>query len=428
MSKPLINFHTYQKAWLKDKSRFKIGMFARQTGKTFTTCAEIVDDCIMAEIENRRARWVILSRGERQAKEAMDEAIKPFCKAFYIIYKDMLKGRSAPKFYKDTFLGADDISYKALEVEFPGGSRITALPANPDTARGFSANTFLDEFAFHQDSRAIWRALFPVISKPGLKLRVTSTPNGKKNKFYDLWTSLGNRWSKHEVDIHKAVELGLDRDIDELREGAGDDDLWRQEFLLKFLDDAGSWLAYDLIMAAEHGEAGRPDKYRGGLCYIGNDIGRRRDLWVAWVIEMVGDVRWTREVVILQNATFPLYLTMISAGWPSPAQDYIDKTLDLHKHLVKNQAATYFLRVQGDSMVEAGINDGSLLVVDRSITPASGKIVIAAIDGELTVKRYVKRLGRALLEPANSKFKPIDITDQEDVVIWGVVTHAVNDF
>ncbi|UQZ89544.1 terminase [Deltaproteobacteria bacterium Smac51] len=304
MSKPLINFHTYQKAWLKDKSRFKIGMFARQTGKTFTTCAEIVDDCIMAEIENRRARWVILSRGERQAKEAMDEAIKPFCKAFYIIYKDMLKGRSAPKFYKDTFLGADDISYKALEVEFPGGSRITALPANPDTARGFSANTFLDEFAFHQDSRAIWRALFPVISKPGLKLRVTSTPNGKKNKFYDLWTSLGNRWSKHEVDIHKAVELGLDRDIDELREGAGDDDLWRQEFLLKFLDDAGSWLAYDLIMAAEHGEAGRPDKYRGGLCYIGNDIGRRRDLWVAWVIEMVGDVRWTREVVILQNATF----------------------------------------------------------------------------------------------------------------------------
>jgi len=81
-----------------------------------------------------------------------------------------------------------DAQTRALEIEFPGGSRITALPANPDTARGFSANVLLDEFAFHQDSRAIWKALFPVISKPGLKLRVISTPNGKGNKFYELMT------------------------------------------------------------------------------------------------------------------------------------------------------------------------------------------------------------------------------------------------
>ncbi len=83
---PIITFLPYQKDWLGDRSRFKIGMFARQTGKTFSTCAEIVDDCITAEIEGRRVRWVILSRGERQAKEAMDEAIKPFCKSFYEIY------------------------------------------------------------------------------------------------------------------------------------------------------------------------------------------------------------------------------------------------------------------------------------------------------------------------------------------------------
>lgn len=71
---------------------------------------------------------------------------------------------------------------RALKVQLPGGSKITALPANPDTARGFSANVLLDESAFHQDSRAIWKVLFPVISKPGLKLRVISTPNGKGNK------------------------------------------------------------------------------------------------------------------------------------------------------------------------------------------------------------------------------------------------------
>ena len=90
---PVIEFLVYQRAWLADKARFKIGMFARQTGKTFTTCAEIVDDCIQAEIRGERTRWVILSRGERQAAEAMDEAIKPFSKAFYFIYQALLKGK-----------------------------------------------------------------------------------------------------------------------------------------------------------------------------------------------------------------------------------------------------------------------------------------------------------------------------------------------
>lgn len=304
MNKPLINFHPYQRAWINDQSRFKIGMFARQTGKTFTSCGEIVDDCIQAEIRGGRTRWVILSRGERQAKEAMDEAIKPFCKAFYIIYKDLLKGKARPEFYEAEFLGDSGAVYKSLEVVFPNGSRITALPANPDTARGFSANVFLDEFAFHQDSRKIWAALFPVISKPGLKLRITSTPNGKGNKFYELWTAQNSNWSKHRVDIYEAVRQGLPRDIEELKAGAGDEDLWLQEYLLEFLDEASAWLTYDLIMGCEDAEAGNPDNYQGGPCFIGNDIARRNDLWVAWVWEKVGDVFWTREIVTLKNAPF----------------------------------------------------------------------------------------------------------------------------
>ena len=302
--KPLVHFHPYQKKWIGDQSRFKIGMFARQTGKTFGTCGEIVDDCLQAEIGGSRARWVILSRGERQAKEAMDEAIKPFCKAYYTIYKDLLKRRAAPDFYETDFRGDSGAVYKSLEVAFPGGSRITALPANPDTARGFSANVFLDEFAFHQDSRKIWAALFPVISRPGLKLRITSTPNGRGNKFYELWTAQNSNWAKHRVDIYEAVRQGLPRDIEELKTGAGDEDLWLQEYLLEFLDEASAWLPYDLIMGCEDGEAGRPDKYQGGICYIGNDIARRHDLWVAWVWELVGDVLWCREIVCLKNAPF----------------------------------------------------------------------------------------------------------------------------
>jgi len=303
---PLIEFLPYQRRWMEDTARFKIGMFSRQTGKTFATCAEIVLDCIRAEMEGRRVRWVILSRGERQAAEAMDEAIKPFCKAFYRLYEAV--SQAAPEFSENEWrVERDDgevATYKALEVRFPSGSRITALPANPDTARGYSANVFLDEFAFHKDSRAIWTALFPIISKPGLKLRITSTPNGKANKFYELWTGQDAAWSRHQVDIHQAVSEGLIRDVPALRAALGDEDSWRQEFELQFLDEGSAWLSYDVIVACEDPEAGRPELYGGGACTIGNDIARRGDLWVAWVWERVGDVLWTREIVEMRNASF----------------------------------------------------------------------------------------------------------------------------
>ena len=268
-------------------------MFARQCGKTFTSTLELALDCARAEALGQRRRWVILSRGERQAREAMNEGVKLHLAALQAGFK------------------AYDYEWspgvKALEVELPGGSKITALPANPDTARGFSANVLLDEFAFHQDSRAIWKALFPVISKPGLKLRVISTPNGKGNKFYELMTGHDDGWSRHVTDIYQAVADGLPRDIDELRRGAGDPDLWAQEFELKWLDGASAWLDYDLIDACDHPEAGRPELYRGGPCYVGVDIasGRGRDLFVVWVLEKVGDVYWTREVVA-DNTIGPL--------------------------------------------------------------------------------------------------------------------------
>lgn len=285
-----LELYGYQQAWLKDFSRFKIGMFARQTGKTFCSTLELVNDCLDAETQGGRRRWVILSRGERQAKEAMDEGVKRHLNA-----------------YQAGFESLDyqwEGSYKALEVALPNGSRITALPANPDTARGFSASVFLDEFAFHKDSREIWKALFPVISKPGLKLRVVSTPNGKDNKFYELMTSDDGAWSRHQCDIYRAVAEGLPRDVDELRNALNDPDAWAQEFELQWLDEASAWLSYDLIASCEHEHAGDPQRYSHGLCYVGMDIGRRRDLTVIWVVEDVQGVLWTREVVSLRRASF----------------------------------------------------------------------------------------------------------------------------
>jgi DNA polymerase V len=122
----------------------------------------------------------------------------------------------------------------------------------------------------------------------------------------------------------------------------------------------------------------------------------------------------------------PLFLSAVAAGFPSPAEDYVDRKLDLHEHLVKNQAATFFLRAAGDSMIHAGIQDGDLLVVDRSVDAANGSVVIAAVNGELTVKYLARRKGRVLLVPANEEYPEIDITEQEDTVIWGVVTYAIH--
>ena len=284
-------FYPYQRRWVETKARFKVGMFARQTGKTFTTTYEIAQDCLLADTEEQRARWVILSRGERQAKEAMEEGVKRHCQALGALVRSV----------ETEWRG--EATYKALEVVFPHGSRITALPANPDTARGFSANVFLDEFAFHADSRKIWAALFPVISA-GWKLRVVSTPNGKGNKFYDLMTSDDPVWYRQVTDIYQAVADGLPRDIEELKRALGDPDAWAQEYELRWLDEASAWLPYDLINACEHPEAGDPRGYRGGPAFVGVDIAARNDLFVIWVVEAVGDVLWTREVIARRRISF----------------------------------------------------------------------------------------------------------------------------
>lgn len=134
----------------------------------------------------------------------------------------------------------------------------------------------------------------------------------------------------------------------------------------------------------------------------------------------------TSSLVSADRAGIPIFLCPVAAGWPSPAEDYIEDTLDLHKYVVRNEPATFFLHASGDSMIGAGIHDGDILVVDRSITAVPGKVVIAAVDGELTVKRLVKKRNRLLLMPENPNYTPIDITRHEDTCIWGVVTHVLH--
>ena len=123
----------------------------------------------------------------------------------------------------------------------------------------------------------------------------------------------------------------------------------------------------------------------------------------------------------------PLYLESVPAGFPSPADDYVEASLNLHDLVGADSPSCFFLRVSGESMVGAGIHDGDVLVVDKAAEPTSGAVVVASVDGELTVKRFVRRGRRASLLAANPDYPPIVLADGQDLVVWGVVTHVFRD-
>ncbi len=122
----------------------------------------------------------------------------------------------------------------------------------------------------------------------------------------------------------------------------------------------------------------------------------------------------------------PLFLASVSAGFPSPAEDYIEGRLDLNRHLIKHPAATFFVRVAGDSMIDAGIHPGDILVVDRALEPQDTNVVIAVIDGELTVKRISQRHGKLFLVPDNQAYQPLEILAEMEFEVWGVVTSVIH--
>lgn len=122
----------------------------------------------------------------------------------------------------------------------------------------------------------------------------------------------------------------------------------------------------------------------------------------------------------------PLFSCSVAAGFPSPADDHLEGSLDLNEHLIKHPSATFFVRVSGDSMIKAGIHEDDILVVDRSIEPRNGKIIIAAVEGHLTVKRLNRTKTQTFLMPENDAYAPIPVADDNDMVIWGVVTSVIH--
>ena len=294
---PLDLLLPYQRAWVQDKARFKIWLKSRQIGGSLAASFEVVADAI-----ETGGDWVILSAGERQALEFMDKVNRAagiFCDA--VSYSTGSEYR--PEIQKS-------------QLRFPNGARVLALPANPSTARGYSANLVLDEFAFHENPEEIWRAVYPIISNPlrgALKLRVISTPAGRNNKYFDLWEH-APAFSRHKTSVYDAVAQGLALNIDELRANLADPEGWAQEFECQFMEHSSQVFPAELVRGCECEEATLDpltDLYSRSLrprpaLFIGIDVGRKRDLTVAWTLErMHGGQLITREVLVLDRVPFP---------------------------------------------------------------------------------------------------------------------------
>jgi phage FluMu gp28-like protein len=267
--KPIVALLPYQREDIECNARFRWNCWARQTGKSFTKSLRRILRGL-----SRRRNQIFLSAGERQSRELMEKA-RQHCQALKI----------AADYYDRRFFR--DLSIKQLEITLPGGVRIIGLPANPNTARGFTGDVLLDEFAMHAFDREIWGAMFPTLLRGQGELDVASTPRGRGNVFDQLKEN--PRFSHSTLTLPEAIAQGLSADAEQMRLAMGDDVLYRQEFLCEFLDETTAFLTYEHIHAcvdpmlvlheSPSSLAGDPREL-----FVGIDVGRVRDLTVVWVV------------------------------------------------------------------------------------------------------------------------------------------------
>lgn len=291
----------YQRAFVLDPARFKIWLSSRQIGKSFGTAFEAATDCA----KHPGAEWLVMSAGQRQADEWM------------------LKASRLSRAVALEMAGTDDavrVEVSASEIRFSNGARILSVPANPDTARGYSANLVLDEFAIHEQDREIWAAVFPTVTNElsgQKKIRVVSTPKGRGNKFAELWEEGGARWSRHRVTLDDAIAQGLRVDKAALREGVADEDIWRQEYFCEFLANDTTYFPLDLIRNCERIPA--PEAPPDAPRFLGVDIGRAHDLTAIAELAAVGEELRLVDMETLERLPFAEQREIISARLSRPS-------------------------------------------------------------------------------------------------------------
>ncbi len=295
--KPIVPLLPYQREDIESDARFRWNCWSRQSGKSFTKSLRR----ILRGLQRGRNQ-IFLSAGERQSRELMQKA-RQHCEALKI----------ATDYYDNRFF--KDLSIKQLEIVLPRGVRIIGLPANPQTARGFTGDVLLDEFAMHAFDRDIWGAMFPTVLRGRGELDIASTPKGKGNMFYELRHN--ELFSTSTVTLPDAISQGLDVDADEMRRAMGDETLYRQEFLCEFIDESTALLTYDQITACSDPSltaAASIDELADDPreLFAGVDIGRVHDLTVLWVLAREDDVFKTVGLFELSAAPFRVQTDLIS--------------------------------------------------------------------------------------------------------------------
>lgn len=294
---PFIPLLEYQRADVESEARFRWNCWARQTGKSFTKSLRR----ILRGLRRRRTQ-IFLSAGERQSRELMQKA-RQHCEVLKI----------ATDYYDNRFF--KDLSVRQLEIVLPGRVRIIGLPANPQTARGFTGDVLLDEFAMHAFDRDIWAAMFPTLLRGDGELDVASTPKGKGNLFYQLRDN--DRFTTSTVTLPEAIAEGLAVDAAEIRSAMGDEMLYRQEFLCEFVDEATAFLTYDQITGCVDPtltvfDSVGPLQDDPRELFVGVDVGRRRDLTVIWVLARQADLLVTVALFELAGAPFRIQFDLIA--------------------------------------------------------------------------------------------------------------------
>ena len=355
MDSPLDILLPYQRAWVDDASRFKSWIAARQIGKSMASACEAVRDCLV----HPGSHWVILSAGRDQALEWMRKA-SAWSRAFGVATGD-------GEYHADEL---------RAEISWPNGSRVTALAANPATARGYSAHVILDEFAIHQDATEIWRAIYPSISNPlkgELKLRVLSTPKGLGNKFAEIVLGNDKHWSRHRTTIHDAIAAGLKIDLEALRAQAGDADTWAQEFECRFIDGGRRAFSHEMIAACESDESSVDwpvGHVAEGPLYVGIDVGSIHDPTVCVTVERVAGVYIVRQVLTARGIDLADQDAILDPAIVRAARGSGDASgigLDLMQRLTRRHGGKMIARVTTSKWKREAMSRLQVMMGERAI-------------------------------------------------------------
>lgn len=352
MSRPtVLSIFDYQNAWSDDFSQFKIIDKTRQAGITFIETLSIIQRLL-----RRRDRWYYLSVSEARSAEALQYAVAHCMVMGLALSHNAL----VSSFFEDT-------KFQQLTLTLPNGSKLIGLPANPRTARGIVGNLTLDEYAHHLNAKEIWKGVAPAATW-GYSIHVISTPNGRQGDYYDIWTHNGeheperieaelkagrdpcsDNWSRHFVDVYRAIADGHPITEAKARELARTEDIFQQEYCGKFLDEAAQWIPFELLERCTRRDIDASldlSQRPAGPVHGGMDIGRKRDLTVIWLNEQRGAVQWPVGLIRLRKARWKAQEQALDSVMPLARRMCIDET-GIGHHLAESAQEKW-----GESVVE----------------------------------------------------------------------------